>query len=101
MLFILFYFFVKGVPQIVLLTKIDKYCKALQGDVSKIFSAPEIGELVDKVAELTGLPRANIVPIKNYECEMELREDIDILALLALRQILNFADDYLTNFLDD
>nr|XP_022296595.1 interferon-induced protein 44-like [Crassostrea virginica] len=91
----------RGIPQIVLLTKIDKYCKALQGDVSKIFSAPEIGELVDKVAELTGLPRANIVPIKNYECEMELREDIDILALLALRQILNFADDYLTNFLDD
>lgn len=62
---------------------------------------PEVEELVDKVAELVGLPRANIVPIKNYECEMELRLDINILALLALRQILNFADDYLTNFLDN
>ena len=68
--------------------------------MSKTFLMPEIENLVDKVAELVGLPRANIIPIKNYECEVELQLDINILALLALRQILNFADDYLTNFLD-
>ena len=62
---------------------------------------PDIEKLVDKVAEIVGLPRTNIIPIKNYECEVELRLDINILALLALRQILNFADDYLSNFLDD
>lgn len=62
---------------------------------------PQIEELVNKVAALVGLPRGSIIPIKNYECEMELRMDVNILALLALRQILNFADDYLTNFLDD
>lgn len=90
-----------GIPQVVLLTKIDKFCKAVQADLSKTFLVPEIEKLVDKVAEIVGLPRTNIIPIKNYECEVELRLDINILALLALRQILNFADDYLSNFLDD
>lgn len=87
-----------GIPQVVLLTQIDKICEGLQWDVSKTFSIPAIEDLVDKAADLVGLPRAHILPVKNYEREMELRQDINILALLALRQILNFADDYLANY---
>lgn len=87
-----------GIPQVVLLTQIDKICEDLHWDVSKTFSIPAIGDLVDKAADLTGLPRAHILPVKNYEREMELRQDINILALLALRQILNFADDYLASY---
>lgn len=87
----------KGIPQVVLLTQIDKICEGLQWDVSRTFSIPAIGDLVDKAADLVGLPRAHILPVKNNESEMELRQDINILALLALRQILNFADDYLAS----
>lgn len=88
----------KGIPQVVLLTQIDKICEGLQWNVSKTFSIPAIENLVDKAADLVGLPRAHILPVKNYEREMEPREDINILALLALRQMLNFADDYLASF---
>lgn len=90
-----------GIPQVVLLTKIDRVSQRLIKDVSKTFLVPKIGELVDKAADIFGLPRANIIPIKNYEDEMELREDVNTLALLAMQQILNFADDYLANFLED
>lgn len=83
------------------MTKIDKVCETLQRDVSMTFCIPAVGELVEKVALIFGLPRAHIIPIKNYESEMELKSDINTLALLALRQILNFADDYLTNYLDE
>lgn len=89
-----------GIPQIVLLTKIDKVSESLKTNVSKTFLVPAIGDLVDKAADLFGVPRSSVIPIKNYENEMELREDINILALLALQQILNFADDYLANFLE-
>lgn len=88
----------KGIPQVVLLTQIDKISEGLQWNVSKTFSVPAIKDLVDKAADLVGLPRAHILPVKNYEMEMELREDINILALLALRQILNFANDYLASY---
>lgn len=88
----------KGIPQVVLLTQIDKICEGLQWNVSKTFSIPAIENLVDKAADLVGLPRAHILPVKNFEREIEPREDINILALLALRQMLNFADDYLASF---
>lgn len=83
------------IPHVVLLTQIDKICEGLQWDVSMTFSIPAIDDIVKKVADLMGLPHAHILPIKNYEREMHLRKDISILALLALKQILNFADDYL------
>lgn len=85
----------KEIPHVVLLTQIDKICEGLQWDVSMTFSIPAIDDIVKKVADLMGLPHAHILPIKNYEREMHLRKDISILALLALKQILNFADDYL------
>lgn len=87
----------REIPQVVLLTQIDKICEGLQWDLSKTFSIPAIGDLVDKTADLLGLPRAHILPVKNYEREMEPQQDINILALLALRQMLNFADDCLVS----
>ena len=52
---------------------------------------------MDKVSGLLGLPRNNIFPVKNYENEMQLDDNISILALLALRQLLHFAEDYIEN----
>ena len=46
---------------------------------------------------LLGLPRNNILPVKNYENEMQLDDNISILALLALRQLLHFTEDYIEN----
>ena len=84
-----------------LLTKIDKVCSEVEGDVSKVFRSEAIQEQVNKVSQLLGVPRNNVFPIKNYETEIRLEENINILALIALTEILRAAEDYLFNYLDD
>ncbi|XP_019922004.3 interferon-induced protein 44 [Magallana gigas] len=91
----------RGLPQVVLLTKIDKICASVQDDVRLTYYIPTVQEHVDKVAEMIGLPKSHVIPVKNYESERELNDNINILNLLAMQQILHFADDYLYNYLDD
>jgi hypothetical protein len=95
------YIIYSGIPQVVLLTKIDKVCEPLQQDVGLTYYVPAIKEHVDRVAAIIGLPRSHVIPIKNYESERELDTNVNILTLLAMQQILHFADDFLYNFLDD
>ncbi|XP_076099515.1 interferon-induced protein 44-like [Mytilus galloprovincialis] len=90
----------RGIPQIVLLTKIDKVCEATSEDLSQVFLSPVVQGTVDRVSQILGLPRSNILPIKNYESEIELQDNVNILTLLTLQQILNSADDYMFNYLD-
>ncbi|XP_062610137.1 interferon-induced protein 44-like [Saccostrea cucullata] len=91
----------RGIPQVVLLTKIDKVCEPLQRDVGLTYFVPAIQEHVDRVAMMIGLPRSHVIPVKNYESEQDLDTNVNILTLLAMRQILRFADDFLYNYLDD
>ncbi|OWF39882.1 Interferon-induced protein 44-like [Mizuhopecten yessoensis] len=91
----------RGIPQVVLLTKIDEICEETSEDLSNVFFSTVVKECVDKVASLMGLPRSHILPVKNYECEVELDQNINILALLSLRRILNFVDDFLFNKSDE
>ncbi|XP_033754699.1 interferon-induced protein 44-like [Pecten maximus] len=91
----------RGIPQVVLLTKIDRICEEISDDVSKVFFSPAMKESVDRVAMVMGLPRSHILPVKNYECEVELDQNTNILSLLSLRRILHFVDDFLYNKLDE
>ncbi|XP_062597458.1 interferon-induced protein 44-like isoform X2 [Saccostrea cucullata] len=85
----------RGIPQTVYLTKLDKICPNVDQDVTKLFLSNTCKQAVDKVAEMIGVPRSHVFPVKNYEKETRLQETINILALTALRQTLVFADDYL------
>ncbi|XP_060070665.1 interferon-induced protein 44-like [Ylistrum balloti] len=90
----------RSIPQVVLLTKIDRICELVTDEISDVFVSPTVKECVDRVAMVMGLPRSHILPIKNYECEVELDQNVNILSLLCLRQVLHFSDDYLYNQLD-
>ncbi|XP_060600190.1 interferon-induced protein 44-like, partial [Ruditapes philippinarum] len=90
----------RGVPQIILLTKIDKLCKEVQADISTTYKNSVVEKHVDKASQLLGLPRANVLPVKNYENEVELDDNVNILALLSLRQILYLAEDFMENVLE-
>ncbi|XP_053395400.1 interferon-induced protein 44-like [Mercenaria mercenaria] len=83
------------VPQVVILTCIDKVCKQTKIDASNALKSKLIDRTVGKVSEMLGLPQHNIFPVKNYEKECELDPNIDILTLLALKGILNNADAFL------
>ncbi|KAK3595566.1 hypothetical protein CHS0354_009521 [Potamilus streckersoni] len=83
----------RGIPRVILLTKVDKLCTA--GDISKVFESCQVDYAVKKVSAMLGIPLHNVHPIKNYEKEMSMDNDISHLALIALEQMITFASDYL------
>lgn len=84
-----------------LLTKVDKVCPQVEEDVTNVFQSDSVRDLVDKVSDILGVPRSHVLPIKNYEKEIDVRYDVSILALLSLRQMLRAAEDFMFNYLDD
>lgn len=84
-----------GIPQVIYLTKLDKICPDVDNYIRNIFTSSACKQAVDTVADVIGLPRSHVFPVKNYEKETRLHTSIDILALSAFRQTLVFADDYL------
>ncbi|KAH3817461.1 interferon-induced protein 44-like [Dreissena polymorpha] len=85
----------KGIPQVVLLNKVDLACRKVAAKVESVFKSASIHEVVEKVSTMFGLQFNNIFPVKNYVSEMELDVDTSIIALLALRQILYLTEDYI------
>ncbi|XP_052814902.1 interferon-induced protein 44-like isoform X2 [Mya arenaria] len=87
----------KGIPCVVLLTKIDKVAPELEENWRSTFKNQEIKECVDKAATAIGISRNNVHPVKNYEIELEVDEDLNVLSLLALRQIIHLSMDHMEN----
>ncbi|WAR31671.1 IF44L-like protein [Mya arenaria] len=87
--------------QALLLTKIDIADNYVKESPQHALSSFAIQDVVVKASNMFGFPRYSILPVKNYEEEAEMREDVDILALLALRKILHFAEDYMDGILND
>uniref|UniRef100_A0A8C0JF16 TLDc domain-containing protein n=1 Tax=Chelonoidis abingdonii TaxID=106734 RepID=A0A8C0JF16_CHEAB len=76
-----------GIPQLVLLTKVDEICPSLEEDIQCVYKSKKLG-----------IPLAQIVPVKNYCSELDLSCDVDILLLSAVRQLIRLAESYLDNF---
>jgi hypothetical protein len=55
--------------------------------MSQVFYSPIIKEAVDSVSQIMGLPRSHILPMKNYESEMELDDGVNILALMTENKV--------------
>ena len=89
-----------GLPQIVLLTKLDKICPNVNDDVSNTFTSSAVCDAVQKISEIFGLPRAHVLPVKNYESESKLKTGVNILLMEALERCLDFADDFIDEQLD-
>uniref|UniRef100_A0A8W8M6Q4 TLDc domain-containing protein n=1 Tax=Magallana gigas TaxID=29159 RepID=A0A8W8M6Q4_MAGGI len=85
----------RNIPQVVYLTKLDKVCPMVEEHAGLMFHSSAVREAVDKIADVMGLPRGFVLPIKNYESETILDQNIDILILKALKQTADFADDYM------
>lgn len=68
--------------------------------MSHVFKSATVQEHVEKASQLLGLPRGNVLPVKNYENEAQLEENTSILALVALRQILYYAEDHLESSME-
>ncbi|XP_067252972.1 interferon-induced protein 44-like [Chanodichthys erythropterus] len=84
-----------GIPQMVLMTKVDKACSLVEEDLQSLYVSSYIKTKVQEVSSRLGVPVSCVLPVKNYSQELELELNCDVLLLTALQQMLNFADDYL------
>lgn len=90
----------RDVPVIIVLTKVDQICPEVDKDLTMIFQSQIIKELVNNVSETFGSPRSMVLPIMNYEREVDLNINMSLLALSSLQQILRTTTDFLFNFLE-
>ncbi|CAG5863859.1 unnamed protein product [Menidia menidia] len=89
-----------GIPQLVLLTKVDEACPLVGEDVTKVYHSGYIKELVQEVSARLGVPLSCVVPVKNYSEELELDLNCDILLLSAVIQMFRFVDNYFDELSD-
>ncbi|KAK9980575.1 hypothetical protein ABG768_000169, partial [Culter alburnus] len=85
----------QGIPQVVIMTKVDEACPLVKEDLRKIYTSKKIKEKMEMCSTKTGVPLSNIFPVKNYHEEIDTEDDIDVLILKALDQIVQIADDRL------
>ncbi|KAM8744735.1 interferon-induced protein 44-like [Acanthopagrus schlegelii] len=83
-----------GIPQLVLLTKVDEACPLVMEDVRNVYRSYYIRQKMQEVSTRLGVPLSCVVPVKNYSEELELDPNCDILLLCAVQQMLRFADNY-------
>ncbi|XP_061593246.1 interferon-induced protein 44-like [Cololabis saira] len=61
-----------GIPQLVLLTKIDEACPLVKEDLRNVYKSGYIKDLMEEVSSRLGMPMSCVVPVKNYIEELEL-----------------------------
>ncbi|KAF4074927.1 hypothetical protein AMELA_G00228840 [Ameiurus melas] len=89
-----------GIPQAIIMTRVDKACEMVSQDLKKIYYSKKIKEKVDVCSANVGIPLSAIYPVKNYSESITQELVIDMLLLTALRDILNFANDYVERELE-
>ncbi|XP_026179150.1 interferon-induced protein 44-like [Mastacembelus armatus] len=83
-----------GIPQLVLMTKVDEACPFVAQDIKNIYKSSYIKEMMQEVSARLGISLSCVVPVKNYGEELELDVNCDILLLTAITQMLRSADSY-------
>ncbi|KAG1945737.1 interferon-induced protein 44-like [Pimephales promelas] len=83
-----------GIPQMVLMTKVDEACPDVMEDLQNIYITSYIKMKMQEVSSRLGVPVSCVLPVKNYSQELELELKCDVLLLNAIQQMLRLADDY-------
>ncbi|XP_046907346.1 interferon-induced protein 44-like [Hypomesus transpacificus] len=83
-----------GVPQLVLLTKVDEACPLVNNDLTKVYYSHYIRKIMSEVSVCLGVPEASVLPVKNYSREVDLDLNMNILLLSALVHMMRFTDNY-------
>uniref|UniRef100_A0A3Q4N7E0 Interferon-induced protein 44-like n=1 Tax=Neolamprologus brichardi TaxID=32507 RepID=A0A3Q4N7E0_NEOBR len=88
-----------GIPQLVLLTKVDEACPLVKEDVRNVYKSGYIKDVMQEISSRLGVPLSCVVPVRNYSEELELDMNCDILLLSAVIQMLRFVDNYFDEML--
>ncbi|XP_053391817.1 interferon-induced protein 44-like [Mercenaria mercenaria] len=85
----------KGVPIVLILTKIDKIYPYLRKDIKYLFHSSIVQTAVTKAELIFGIQKKNIHPVLNFTDNTEVDPIECIPILLALKQILHYASDHI------
>ncbi|XP_059839757.1 interferon-induced protein 44-like [Hypanus sabinus] len=85
------------IPQIVLLTKVDKACSLVEKDLKNVYRSEHITKKIMEVGEQLRIPVSCIVPVNNYWFSDELDCVIDILLLSAIKLMLQSVNSCVEN----
>ncbi|XP_067298254.1 interferon-induced protein 44-like isoform X2 [Pseudorasbora parva] len=81
-----------GIPQVIVMTKVDEACPLVKNDLKKVYLSKKIKEKMELCSLKLGVPMSNIFPVKNYSEEIDTDDNVDVLILKAFDQIVRFAD---------
>ncbi|CAM4730744.1 unnamed protein product [Leuciscus chuanchicus] len=84
-----------GIPQVIVMTKVDLVCPLVSKDLRKIYTSKKIREKMQMCSDKTGVPMNHIFPVKNYSEEIYTDDEVDVLILKAFDQMVNLANDRL------
>ncbi|MCI4393944.1 hypothetical protein PGIGA_G00163230 [Pangasianodon gigas] len=83
-----------GIPQVVIMSKVDAACSLVKQNLEMIYRSKKIKEKMEECSIRLGIPVNYIFPVKNYHEEISNNAETDILILMAVTNIVNFANDF-------
>ncbi|XP_056334291.1 interferon-induced protein 44-like [Danio aesculapii] len=83
-----------GIPQLVLLTKVDEACPLVAEDLKNIYRSFYVNKMMQEVSTQLGVSLSAVVPVKNYSQELEIDPQNDILLLNAVVHMLRAAEGF-------
>ncbi|XP_049449478.1 interferon-induced protein 44-like isoform X1 [Epinephelus fuscoguttatus] len=84
-----------GIPQMMIITKIDEACPETEKTLRNVYMSKYVKQKMKDFSSAVGIPMNCIFPVKNYSDEIEMKDDVDILILSALRKMIDFGDDFI------
>ncbi|KAL6489669.1 hypothetical protein MHYP_G00000140 [Metynnis hypsauchen] len=87
-----------GVPQLVLLTKVDEACSSVMADLKTVYQSRYIHKMMQEICANLGMSMSAVVPVKNYSQDLDLNPETDILLLNALTQMLRATEGFFDDF---
>ncbi|XP_053391536.1 uncharacterized protein LOC128554302 isoform X2 [Mercenaria mercenaria] len=85
----------KGLPVVVVVTKLDEFSENIFEDANQVYRCFEAHDAIKKVSDFFGIQEKYIFPIVNYINDDEIKEGKDMLTLHALDEMVRLTNDYI------